>query len=164
MHTGTVDEELKAFLAAKTAEMEDGWKAMEATGIKEVQATAAQQRKDWPALRTQLTPAWKTDIEEKRKNDKDEFAAMMKVWTERYPVDPNAAIARDLHDFINATGDVDYAAKQHMVVSEGGSGLMFVNEAYNAKPWQWRCAFELGPEGVNAARAAAQAWLKEMGK
>jgi len=31
------------------------------------------------------------------------------------------------------------------------------------KPWQWLDAFVVGKEATTAARAAAEAWLKELG-
>ena len=73
-------------------------------------------------------------------------------------------IAKHLRAFVDATPDVDFAAKQKVVQGEGGSGLAFVNAAYSKKPWQWRLAYEFGPEAIAAARTAAQAWLKELGK
>jgi hypothetical protein len=60
---------------------------------------------------------------------------------------------------------VDFAAKREQ--RTGGTGEMywaFVNEAYNKKPWRWQIAYEYGPEVNAAGRAAAAAWLKELGR
>ena len=74
----------------------------------------------------------------------------------------SSRIARQLRDFVANTADVDFAAKQGPVM--GGSEYGFLNRAYWDKPWQWKFAWEWGPEAIGAARTAAQAWLKEMGK
>ena len=40
--------------------------------------------------------------------------------------------------------------------------MAFDNDAYNAKPWQWKLSYFWGPEAIAAARTAAAAWLKEL--
>ena len=39
----------------------------------------------------------------------------------------------------------------------------FENAAYEQKPSQWKMCFRAGKEATGAARATAQAWLKELG-
>jgi len=38
-----------------------------------------------------------------------------------------------------------------------------LGDAHKAKPWQWLDAFVVGKEATTAARAAAEAWLTEIG-
>lgn len=164
VHEGTVDQELKARIAKETADQEEGWKVAEATGSKEIRDLVAQQRKQWAQMRDQLIAGWKADIEDQRDKDKKDYASGMQTWEKLYPPDPMTVVSRSLRQFVDATTDVDFAAKQHFVQGEGGSGLQFVNEAYVKKPWQWKFAYEFGPEAIAAARTAAAAWLKELGK
>ena len=42
--------------------------------------------------------------------------------------------------------------------------LSFDNPACKQKPCQWTDCHGLGKDGTTAARAAADAWLKEVGK
>ena len=44
----------------------------------------------------------------------------------------------------------------------GLDGIEFVDKADRAKPWMWQEAALVGPEATAAARAAAEAWLKEI--
>jgi hypothetical protein len=74
------------------------------------------------------------------------------------------AIARYLREFVDATVDVDFAAKATKTVQVGDMpDFAFENPAYNQKPWQWQKSYAFGPEALSAARTAAAAWLKEVG-
>ena len=103
------------------------------------------------------------EITERRAKDKADYDTAMKRWTTSLPADPNARIAAILREFLAATADVDFAAKTRIQVGEAGDARAFVNPAYNQKPWQWRLACDFGPEALAAARAAAQAWVNELG-
>jgi hypothetical protein len=153
------EEELKNKIQTETADREQSIKVMEANGMKE---QAAQLRKEWPELLKQMTAAWRNEIAEERKKNSDGYIQGMKDWETRIPADLNVALARQLRDFVANTADVDFAAKQGPVL--GGSEYGFLNRAYWDKPWQWKFSWEWGPEAIGAARTAAQAWLKELGK
>ena len=161
-HPLTVEQELKERIAKETAEQEERWKEAEATGIKEVRDAVALQRKQWPQMREQVIAGWKADIEQKRAYDKEQYETGMKDWAANYPPDPADVIARSLHAFLNTTTDVDFAAKMGPVLN--GAEYGFLNSAYWGKPWQWKLSWAWGPEGIGAARIAAAAWLKELGK
>ena len=108
--------------------------------------------------------AARTEIEETRAKDKAGYDTNMEAWRRDYPADPMIAIARYLREFLDATTDVDFAAKATKVMTAGAfDHYEFDNPAYNQKPWQWRWAYPFGPEALNAARTAAAAWLKEIG-
>jgi hypothetical protein len=154
----TVDEELKAKVATEAASQEESAKAMERMGMKD-QAAAA--RKQWLEMRDQLTVGWRREIEEQRQNDKDGYADGLKHWEEMYPPDVPTIVRKALREFLDTTTDVDFAAKKGPLM--GGNEYGFLNEAYWKKPWQWKFAWEFGPDAIAAARTAAQAWLKELG-
>ena len=79
-------------------------------------------------------------------------------WQREYPENPNAIIARRLRQFLDLCADVDFAAE---LKSDGGR-MLFVNPSYQAKSAQWKTCYRAGKEATTAARAAVQAWLKEL--
>lgn len=160
-HVGTVEEELKAKLAEETAAQEAGFKMLESKGQK---AAADRARKQWVDMQKQLATVYRTEITDKRANDKADYDKATNDWSDRFPPDANGFIAKHLREFLAATPDVDFAAKQKLVHGEAGDVMVFVNEAYAKKPWQWQEAYNYGPEAIAAARTAAAAWLKELGK
>jgi hypothetical protein len=68
-------------------------------------------------------------------------------------------IAKRLREFLAVSADVDFAAK---LTSKNGK-MIFENPSYEQKPGQWKMCFRAGKDATAAARAAAQAWLKELG-
>jgi len=155
----SAEQELKKKVQEESEGREQTMKFMEANGMK---AQAAQMRKEWPEQLKELTAAWRNEITEKRKKDADDLVQGTKDWESRIPADLNTAIARHLREFVATTADVDYAAKQGPLM--GGHEYGFLNQAYWSKPWQWKFAWDWGPDAIGAARTAAQAWLKELGK
>lgn len=80
---------------------------------------------------------------------------------EATPADPDVLFARHLREFLAATADVNFAART-ISLTGGLDGIEFVDKADRAKPWMWQEAALVGPEATAAARAAAEAWLKEI--
>jgi hypothetical protein len=76
------------------------------------------------------------------------------------PADPKALVARRLRDFLAATADVNFETKT-ISLTGGPDGIEFVDPAVRTRPLMWLEAVIVGPEATAAARAAAQAWLKE---
>ena len=83
----------------------------------------------------------------------------MATWKRDYPESPAPAIAKRIREFLAFSADVDFSAK---LVAKDGK-MVFENPAYEAKSPQWKMCFRAGKEATAAARAAAQAWLKELG-
>lgn len=72
--------------------------------------------------------------------------------------DPRAQLKRRLQAFLDVTADVDYSAK-----TEGqGSYRRFVDEAYEAKPSEWKMCFRAGKATGEAVRAFATEWIAEL--
>ncbi|HVZ21314.1 MAG TPA: hypothetical protein VG871_09650, partial [Vicinamibacterales bacterium] len=158
VYTETVEQELQAKVAKESADLEQSAKNAESMGMK---AEAAQMRKQWTDMRGSAIPAWRAEIEDRRKQEKDGFESGIKEWQELYPPDVPAVIARTLREFLQNTTDIDFAATQH--IERGNIDLpAFDNDAYNRKPWQWKLSYLWGPEAIAAARTAAAAWLKEL--
>ena len=158
-HEGTVDDEINALYKQKQAKADEEYRQMLEAGMK----SQAEQLK---TMNQQVLAMWKQtahfEVEEQRAKDKKDDDESATQYAEYYPPDPMTLVAKHLREFLAATGDVDYTAKQHKVIGEAGDAMKFVNEAYNQKPWQWRLSYEFGPEAISAARAAATAWLGEI--
>ena len=100
-------------------------------------------------------------IEGSRTNDQQRYQDDLKKWDRDFPVDPGALIARRLHEFLDlASASVNFDAK---VVDRGGRKY-FADPLYESKSESWKICYRAGREATGAARAAASAWLKELGR
>lgn len=91
---------------------------------------------------------------------KKDYEARLAKFDQEHPADVRSAIAVRLHSFLNTCGDVDFGAK----LTPAGRKMRFADEKYEQKPEAWKVCYRVGKEPLEAARAAAQEWLKEMGK
>jgi hypothetical protein len=161
---GTPDQEMQAKIDKDVADMQTSFQQMKAI------LAPADLAKLEGELKTQTAQmrskpymdAIRAEIVDKRAKDKADYDMLMTQWNTNLPADPNSRIAAILREFLANTADVDFAARTKTFVGEGGDTIGFVNDAYNKKPWQWRVAFDYGPEVLAAARASASAWLKEL--
>ena len=96
------------------------------------------------------------EAEQKAQNkvQADEFAVT-------FPADPNQLVARRLRGFLSDTADADFTARI-IRLTDGPDGMEFIAPAHRAKSVTWQLAVLAGPEATKAARAAAEAWLKEV--
>ena len=101
------------------------------------------------ALQLEHADSTARDAESARAND------------ERYPADPSRIFVRRLREFLDATEDVNFAAR--MIRLTGGvDGIEFVDKPDRQRNWIWQEAVIVGPEATAAARVAAEAWLREL--
>jgi len=117
------------------------------------QQLAAQKTPEMIAMRRQM-------LEAERAGKQQQYQDDLKKWQSDYPVDVNVVVAKRLHDFLEMSGDVNFGAP---VVTRNGQKV-FADPQYEAKPAAWKMCYRAGREAVTSARAAAQAWLKELGK
>jgi hypothetical protein len=87
--------------------------------------------------------------------------AIAKEVNEKYPPDPQKLFARRLREFLDGTQNVNFAAKT-ISLTGGADGIEFVEPADRKNSWVWQEAVIAGKEATTAARAAAEAWLKEI--
>jgi hypothetical protein len=80
---------------------------------------------------------------------------------ETTPADPKKVFARRLREFLDVTSNVDFTTRT-ISLAGGADGIEFIDPAVRTKPLMWLEAVIVGPEATAAARAAAQAWLKEI--
>ncbi len=72
--------------------------------------------------------------------------------------DPKKQLALRLRAFLDATADVDYAARTQGT----GSSRTFESAELEAKPNEWKMCYRAGRETGEAVRAFAQGWLDEL--
>jgi hypothetical protein len=82
----------------------------------------------------------------------------MAEWNATYPADPRALIARRLRAFLDLSATVDFDAR----LERRDGKMRFVDEALEAKPLEWKMLYRAGKPAVDAARAAAQDWLRTL--
>ena len=99
------------------------------------------------------------NIKQDRAGRTKEYQDDLAKWNRDYPEDPKPVIAKRLREFLALSADVDFNAR--LDTHDGVS--TFESPAYQAKSSQWKVCYRAGREATAAARAAAQAWLKELG-
>lgn len=90
-----------------------------------------------------------------------EYQKKVAAWETKYPADPNAMIGIRLREFLTESATVDFTART--ALSKEKKKYQFVNPEYEQKPLQWKLMYRAGKPAVDAARAAAQDWLKALG-
>jgi len=104
--------------------------------------------------------AMQQGAENNRASKQKDYQDALAAWQHDYPADPNVAVARRLRDFLTMSADVNFDAK----LAARNGVKTFVDPAFEGKPDAWKMCFRAGREATSAARAAAQAWLKELGQ
>jgi hypothetical protein len=90
-----------------------------------------------------------------------EYQNKVAAWEKKYPADPKAIVVMRLREFLAESATVDFTAKT--ALSKEKKKQTFVNPDYELKPMQWKMMYRAGKPAVDAARAAAQDWLKALG-
>jgi hypothetical protein len=160
---GTPEDELKKANAEQAQQAEDSKNALAALppeqrkqiedAMKQAQEMAA--KADTPETRKMRLDA----IKAKRDQETKDYQKALADWQRDFPENPNGAIVKRLREFLAASADIDFDAKLKPVDGR----LLFENSTYQNKPEQWKLCFRAGKEATAAARAAVQAWLKELG-
>ena len=113
-------------------------------------------------LQTLNSPQMKATMEAGSKQAEAENAARyaeeLKEYAAMYPKEPNVLIARRLREFLDMSATVDFNAK----VAKSFGFMRFTDPTYESKPKEWKLCYRAGKEAVDAARAVATEWLKEL--
>ncbi|HXG87486.1 MAG TPA: hypothetical protein VNJ02_04045 [Vicinamibacterales bacterium] len=90
-----------------------------------------------------------------------EHTEQLAAFESQYPADANTLIVRRLQQFLDVCGDVAFEAK----LQQGkDKKFRFVDPALEAKPAEWKMCYRAGKPAVDAARVAAQDWLKAIAR
>lgn len=143
-------EEMKQALASMAPEQR---KQMEEAMA---QAAAMMKQMDTPEMRKMMLDGIRMQREEQTRS----YTTALAKWQDEYPENPAPVMARRIKTFLDRTADVDFDAKLEQKYGK----MRFVNEAYETKPSEWKLVYRAGKEPAMAARAALQAWMKELGR
>lgn len=105
----------------------------------------------------------KSQMEAERAERNAGDAALIRSVDEALPPDPQGLVARRLREFLDETSDVNFSAKTINLTGDA-HGFEFVEPADRKHSLYWEEAVIVGKEATSAARAAAGAWLKEIGQ
>jgi hypothetical protein len=160
---GTPDDELKKADEELKQQAEESKKAIASLpaaqraqieeDLKAAQALTAQMAT--PEMRKMRLDGIKAGRADRTKG----YEGALATWTRDYPEIPTPVIAKRLREFLAISADVDFAATR---TSRNGR-MVFENDAYEQKPAPWKMCYRAGKDATTAARAAVQAWLKELG-
>jgi len=124
------------------------------------------------ALETQLksiddpnNPVFSKDMEtmmqQSYEMQKQEYQKSLDQWAKDYPVSSSGMVRAWLNKFLEVSTNVDYSAQ----LKDGlGATKIFTNPDYEAKPSEWKMCYRAGKETVEAGRAFAQSWIKDLEK
>lgn len=145
-------ESAKAIEEAKKglAQMPPDLRAEMAKTIKAMEAENAKRNAD-PEMAAMMREGAEAQLADEQRRYEQEMAE----YEEKFPADPRKLVALRLREFLDMSKDVDYGAR---LVSRGGR-QRFASEDYQSKPSEWKLCYRAGKDAVDAARAAAQAWL-----
>jgi len=135
----------------QTPEQQQARRKQSEERIRNMEAERA--RYDDPAARAEL----RKPLEAEDQQYTEEHAG----WEEDYPADFRLAIAKRLREFLALSATVDFEAK--LVPCEDLPDLScFANPTYESQTAVWKRCYCAGREPVEAARAFAANWLREL--
>jgi hypothetical protein len=98
-------------------------------------------------------------VKESAREAEADFARQDAEFEVEYPPDARPLIARRLRAFLEMSASVDFTA----TLVEKEKRMRFADPALEAKPREWKMLYRAGKPAVDAARAAAEEWLKALG-
>jgi hypothetical protein len=160
---GTPEDEVKKADEEQARQAEESKKAIAALPA-EQRAQIEQAMNAAQAMTAQMnTPEMRKTrldgIRAARADQMNDYEKALASWTRDYPENPAPIVAKRLREFLAGSADVDFAA----TLTPRNGKMVFENPAYEEKPAQWKICYRAGKEATTAARAAVQAWLKELG-
>lgn len=156
---GTVDQEIKRRVDQQLKELDEmaqGLTSMPAEQRRNMEAVMKAQRASFTS--PEFAAGQREEIQRERAQGKADYDIGMKAWQADFPANQQVWIARQLRAFLDATADVDFTVKLKFY-----EGLPFTDDPKYKGKWQWAESAHAGREATAAARAAAEAWLKEIG-
>ena len=161
----TVDAELKKMVDEKRATLEESKRTLAALPPS---ADRTQIQAELKQIEHMLTdPAalkvWRDEIVARRAGDANGAADLATRWNATYPAQPRDFVKRQLTEFLEASAHIDFSIPITIARSPSGAIVGFAAPLERMlESWiQIECMLA-GQEIVSAARAASQAWLKEL--
>lgn len=163
---GTPDAQYSAALAAQQKQLADMKKAVAAMSPdmqKQMQPVIAQLQEsiDKQAKDPQMAAIMKQSYAAQAAGDVEQHKKDVAEYEKRWPADPKVLIAKRLRQFLDETNGMDWNAKLEPM---NGGKMRFADASLEGKPDQWKLYFRAGKEPVEAARAFATEWLRQLGQ
>jgi hypothetical protein len=165
IEAGSIDEIVQRRIDEYVATLEQGKKNLDALspadrakGIKFIDDTIANARKPENVKGMRLA----LELERGENAKANEQAA--RDFDARWPADPKAYVRTQLEYFMRMTANIDYTLPKIWVTDSSGAIVGFLSPGLEDLAWETARAIVVGKESVEAARAAATAWLQELGK
>jgi hypothetical protein len=161
---GTPDDQYSKMLAdqrKQLAEMKKSVSSMSPDMQKSMQPVIQQLEAsiEKTANDPQVAAMMKQGLAQSAVNDEESARKEMADWEQHYPADPKVLIARRLHQFLDESKDVNYDAA---LVAGSGGKMRFADQQYESKPERWKIYYRAGREPMEAARAFAAEWLRQL--
>ncbi len=161
---GTPDEQFAKSLAEQRqslAEMKQNVAKMSPDMQKQMEPMVQQMEASVERLAKdpQMAAMMKQSYEQENISEQKSYQDRLAVWEKKYPTDSRALIAVRLHQFLDLSRDIPFDAK----LAPGGGGKMkFADPQYEARSSEWKLCYRAGREPVQAARAFASEWLRQI--
>lgn len=162
VYTDTVDEAVKKEIDKMLESVEQSKQMAAKVDPKTGAAILENVKKQEAQIRSpEFAKMLRTGIEMERAEKTNSAGSSNRESTAKYPVNPEEIFARRLREFLNDTADANFSART-IHLTGGPDGIEFVDPADRRRSTTWQMAVIAGREATTAARAAAEAWLKEI--
>jgi hypothetical protein len=159
----SVDDQLKKMMDEQSTALAESRKMAAALPEKDRAAFLAKLKEMEAQLKSpESLKILRTALEAERGEKASRSGTALAEWEARYPANSNAFVRQHLQTFLTETAKVDYSLAAFMVRGPSGEVLGFLSPGYTGIPWQHIHAIVAGKDAVDAGRAAAAAWLKEI--
>jgi len=159
----SVDDELKKMMDEQAAAMVLARKMAESLPEKDRSSFLAKLKEQEAQSKSpERLKILRTALEAERSGNASGSATAFAEWETKYPANPNAFVREHLQRFLKVTANVDYSIPAFFVRGPSGEVLGFLSPGYTGIPWQHVHAIVAGKDALDAGRAAAAAWLKEI--
>jgi hypothetical protein len=143
-------EEMKKSVAKMPPDMQ---KQMAET-IKQMEEQIERMSKD-----STMKNIMKQGYEQQAAGDQKAYQDRLASYEKQYPADPRVLIASRLRQFLDVSKDIAFDAK---LVPAGGGMMKFADPQLENKSNHWKMCYRAGKAPVEAARAFALDWLKQL--
>jgi hypothetical protein len=162
---GSIEEVVQRRIDAYVAQLEAGKKAFDvlspadrAKGIKGIDDAIANARS------AENVKGMRLAVDLERSENAKSNQQSSGDFDARWPAHPRAYVRKQLQYFMTMTEHIDYTLPKVWVTNPSGATVGFMSPGLEDLPWETTRALVIGKEAVDAARAAAAAWLQELGK
>jgi len=164
---GSIDEQVSKEIDEQIAAYEQSRKNMSQVPLSPAERAAVMKGID-DALARVKSPEYRKGVRmglEATTAGKNEDAARAAAeFAANWPADPNVYVRKKLDYIMMATAGLDYSLPTFWVKNPAGRTVGFLSPGLESLPWEAGRAIVVGKEGVDAARAAIAAWLRELSK